>query len=219
MAFPRNHLYLTVHWVPTGAILETGQFGLRFDSQAASTQALVDSCKAAVQAFWQTVGAGIPPDMSLRFLRLARIGTDGKYVPGSVAFDGNYATNGVGGNATSTVLYPLQIATVSTLTTDVPRGQGSKGRVYLPASPSALGADYRFTAGSADARSASLATMISSLKTTLGGPCIVASRGTVSSSTGLYQAVTGVKTGRRPDVQRRRARAVTELYGVTSPIT
>lgn len=213
MAFPRNHLYLTVHWIPSSAPLETGQFGLRFDTQAATTQALVDACKPAVQTFWAALGDLVPTDMGLKFLRLARIGTDGKYIPGSVAYDAVYGAGTIAGGGGATPIYPLQMSMVTTLKTAVPRGQGSHGRVYLPAPSSALGSDYRWPATSADARSAGLTTMVQSLNTVIGGPLVVASRGTVRGGPGLFQTVTGLQTGRRPDVQRRRARAVTELYG------
>lgn len=217
MPFVRNHLYLTLHWVPSGAPLETGQCGIRFDSQAAATQALVDSCKSPVLTFWNSVNTNIGPDFVLKYLRLARIGTDGKYIPGSVAFDATISSGGAGGGTGNT--YPLQVASAATLVTAVPRGQAAKGRMFLPPLASALSTDYRYPQATADARSATLATMITALNVLMGGPAAVLSKGTTRSSVGAVQAVTGVQHGRRPDVQRRRGKGVTELYGTKSNVT
>lgn len=213
MAFLTRHLYLTIHWVPTGNSLETGQCGIRFPSSLPVTQSLVDSLKAPVQTMWTSVGAKIPIDYQLRFLRLADVGTDGKYFPGTFARDGVYGTGVSGGG--STYFAPLATACASTLVTAAPRGQAALGRIYLPPIATAPAADYRWTAVDADARSTAVASMLTAITPIIGNVANVMSRGTPKTPAGLSRPVTGVKTGRRPDVQRRRAKQLTELYGAT----
>lgn len=218
MTFQRNHLYLTIHWKPSSYPLETGQCGIRFDQPTTvPTQTLVDACKSAVQTMWTAVGAKVPNTSLLTFLRLARIGTDGHYVPGSSSFDGTYASAIAGGG--SSPVFPLQVAAATTLTTGIPHGQASKGRIFLPplsVAPVFGGSDL-WTDSDVTGRSTAVAAMITSLNTVLGGPAAVFSQGTVKGGGPLVRSVTGVYTGRRPDIQRRRAKGVLDTPG--SPIT
>lgn len=218
MAFPNEHIYFTVHWTVQGVSLESGQFGLRFDNTGSLTQTMVNNCATAVSTMWGSTGAAIENGYLLTFLRAAKVGTDGKYLPGSVSFDYTYASPVGGGGGTTTHRFPLQVAVASTLTTAFPRGQAHAGRIYLPWMNDALGSDGRFTSTIANTRSAALATMLTSLNTVLG-PCNVFSKGIKTSTAGAKHVVTGVKTGRRPDVQRRRAKQMVESYGTTSTVT
>jgi hypothetical protein len=220
MAFPQEHIYLTVHWDVQGASGETGQFGLRFAEIDDATQAMVNGCASAVSTMWTSSGAGIENGYLLRFLRVAQIGTDGKYVPGTISYDYTYTSPPAGGGGTTTARFPLQTALCTTLVTAMPRGQASKGRIYLPWTNNALGSDHKWTTTVANSRSAAIATMITALNTAIGGPCTVMSKGTKAAPTiGAQNFVTGVKTGTRPDVQRRRAKQITEVYGTTSTVT
>jgi hypothetical protein len=185
VAFQRNHLYLTLHWYPANYPAESGQCGIRFD-------------------------AG---EFQLKYLRLARIGTDGHYVPGSSSFDGIYASP-VGGSGGAKTL-PLQVAAATTLTTGIPHGQASKGRIFLPPiQPStSLPQNDLWTTTETSDRSTAVAQMITALNTALGGPAAVFSQGTVRAATPIVRSVTAVYTGRRPDVQRRRAKSVADPAG------
>lgn len=218
MPFPNSHYYLTFHWTDAIELLEAGQVGIRFDAPVnSSSQAVVDACKAAAQTFWTSAGAAIPGTYILKYLRLAAIGTDGRYVPGSIAYDGVYGST-VAGNAAGSGNLPRQIACASSLLSSVPRGQASKGRIYLPPLSSALGGDARWTQTAVNGRSLALATMLTSLNTAIQAPATIFSKGTVKSSVGSKHVITGVKTGSRPDVQRRRAKQVLEVYGTTSSV-
>lgn len=218
MPYPNNHLYLTIHWTSMGADAEAGQCGLKFDNTTPATPADVADCAAAVSAMWAHVDAGIEANYKLSYLRLASLGTDGKYLPNSVSFDHIYAAPVPGGGGAVQARFPLQTALASTLTTAFPRGQAHSGRIYLPWSNNALGADYMWSATIANNRSARVATMITALNAVLG-PCNVFSKGTKTSTEGAKHVVTGVKTGRRPDVQRRRAKQIAESYGSTSAVS
>lgn len=217
MPFPNEHIYFTVHWLTYGTG-ETGQFGLRFDNTAPLTQAMVNACATPVQTMWSSAGAGIEDGYRLTFLRAAKIGTDGKYLPGSVSLDYTYSNPPVGGGGITIARYPLQTALATTLTTAIPRGQASKGRIYLPWINQALGSDYLFPLTQANSRSAAVATMLTALNVQLGPLCVF-SKGTKTSTAGAKHVVTGVKTGRRPDVQRRRAKQQVESYGALSTVS
>lgn len=218
MAYPSVHLYLTTHWSVQGASPEVGQFGLRILNNAAASQTLVDAAASAVSTMWGSAGAGIESGYHLEYLRLASIGTDGRYVPGSVSYDHIYTSPVAGGGGATTARFPLQTALVSTLTTATPRGQAHSGRIYLPWYNTALGSDALFPLTQVNSRSAAVATMLNSLALVIGSAAVF-SKGTKTSTTGISHVVTGVKTGRRPDVQRRRAKQLGEAYGSISTVS
>lgn len=221
MTFPQAHLYLTAHWEVSGASGETGQFGLRFaGSPGPATQAKVAACASAVSTMWSAAGTGIEAGYLLKYLRLAEIAVNGKYVPGTISYDHTYTTPPAGGGGTVTARFPLQVALATTLLTAMPRGQASKGRIYLPWFNAALGADHKWTTTNVNGRSAAIATMITALNTALSAPVAVMSKGTKAAPTvGAENFVTGVKTGTRPDVQRRRAKQIPETYGSISTVS
>jgi hypothetical protein len=219
MPFPVEHFLLTVHWKPATYPLETGQFGLRFHvAGVAPAQVIVDGCKPAVQALWLDGTANIASDHLLTFLRLARIAPNGQYKPGTSSFDAVYPTpvGGVGLRA-----MPAQAAAATTLLTSVPHGQASKGRIFLPPirTNSNSAGDDLWTLTEVNNRSIAVKTMLNALMVVLGGPVMVMSKGTTRSTGGLGRAVTGVATGRRPDVQRRRAKGIPDPRGTISTLT
>lgn len=219
MPFPQEHFLLTIHWKPAAYPLETGQVGLRFHVPGvAPAQVIVDGCKAAVQALWLDSTANIASDHLLTFLRLARIATDGTYKSGTSSFDGIYTTP-VGGVGLRSM--PAQAAAATTLLTSVPHGQASKGRIFLPPirTNSNNAGDDLWTATEVNNRSIAVKTMLNALNVVMGGPCVVMSKGTTRVATGLGRAVTGVSTGRRPDVQRRRAKGIPDPRGTVSTVT
>lgn len=218
MPFPASHLYLTLHWTNTSMPGEHGQTGVRFDSPHAATQTRVNALNTTAQTFWGALG-NIGTDYKLEFLRLARVGANGLYSNAS-SFDylWGVGTNGFGG-ATSAVPFPLQVACVSTLVTATPHGPASKGRMYLPPPPAALTGSLRFGASAMASRSAALAAFLTSAGGILGGPAAVFSKGTARAPGGAVHAVTGVETGDRPDVQRRRAKGITETYSAVSTVS
>jgi len=218
MPFPNQHLYLTLHWTNSGVTNETGQTGVRINSPNNATQVLADSVSGPCLACWRSVGMGVDAQFVLKYIRLATIGTDGKYVPGSVAYDTVF-TGSNAGTGTGSPLWPMQTAMASTLVTNVPRGQAAKGRMFFPPPGATLDGGYRWSAAVADARSSAVAALLQALKVPLGGPVSVFSRGTIQNPAGLSHQATGVTSGRRPDVQRRRGKGVQELYGAVSVLT
>jgi hypothetical protein len=220
VTYPNGYLYLTVHWVVQSSPGETGQIGLKYDSTAAATQALVDAAATPISAFWTNATALIDYDFRLVFARLAAIGTNGLYVPGSIAYDhsfGNVPGGGSGGNPL--YRYPLQVASVSSLLTAALRGQAHRGRCYLPPIDVNMGSDYKVPSASINNRTNSFSAMLTSLNAVMPGPLSVFSKGSKAAPTvGAKRVVTGVVTGNKLDVQRRRAKQQTEGYSIVGNV-
>lgn len=218
MSYPNRHLYLTAHWVNAGVSGETGQCGIRFDSVTPASTALVAACATAWSTFWAAATAGINLEFRLMFLRLASLDVNGNYFPGTVAFDHTYGAP-VAGNLPATVRHPMQVALASTFNTAIPRGQASKGRVYLPPIGSNLTSGYRFQSSECVSRSNAFAACLTSLNVALPGKATVFSRSTKSSTAGAKNVITSVMTGDRPDVQRRRAKSMIETVTTAANVT
>lgn len=208
MTYPNRYLYLTAHWTVAGAPPETGQFGLKFDSTAAATQALAQAAYGPIQTLWTNAIALIDFDFKLQYVRLAQIDVDGKYVPGTIAYDYAGAGSVPGGGSAGAPLYkfPLQVASVTSLQTAFARGQAHRGRIYLPPIDASLGSNYRIPPAWTAQRSNAVATALSALNAVMPGPVSVFSKGTKAAPTvGAKHVVTSVVTGDKLDVQRRRA--------------
>lgn len=222
MPFPESHLLLTLHWKHSSWPLETGQCGIRFHTEGAgnldATQARVDAAKPAVQTMWSALATKIPIQYGLDFLRLARIDSGGRYVLNTSSFDSRYSSGVLSGGGTSSTL-PMQTACATTLLTNTPHGQATKGRIFLPPISANCGLDGLWSASDVNARSSAIATMLTSLNTALNATAFVYSTGTTRRAAGLGRPVTGIATGMRPDVQRRRAKGVTDSGGTRSSVT
>lgn len=208
MPYPNGYLYLTAHWTVSSANIETGQFGLKFDSTAPATQVLVDACKGPISTFWAAATSAIEPDFRLLFVRLAAIGADGLYVPGTVAYDGVFAPLVPGGGAATPARFPLQVASAASLTTAFPRGRAHRGRIYLPPINGPLTSSYVNQSADCANRANTLAARLSDLNDVMPGPLTVFSK----VGAGTKHVVTGVAIGNRPDTERRRARSQLESY-------
>lgn len=220
MPFPNAHNYLTVHWT-YGTVSETGQFGLRFDPAGGLqpvSQALVDACASAVSTFWSSSTNLIPTGYKLSFLRLARIDTNGSYVPGTISYDHNYSPV-VAGGSTEAATFPLQVATVATLRTGAAHGLGHSGRVYLPALSQALVSNYQWTTAQINNVVNGFSAMLTSLNTVGIGALTIFSKGNAGTPGGAKQVVTGVQLDTKPDTQRRRAKGLVSTKGLIGTVS
>lgn len=214
MTYASGHRLLTVHWQSVGT-LETGQFGLRFLGDTDVSQSLVDSLATAVSTWWASTSTLIPSGKALAFLRLAHIGVDGKYVPGTIAYDHTYSPVVAGGGSGSNSIQPPQVANVISLTTDLPRGRAHRGRVYAPTIAASYTAPGVWDPSVVTPRVTSTVTMLNALNVAMGGSLAVMSK----IGAGASHVVTGIAIGSRPDVQRRRAKGIVETYstGTVTP--
>ncbi len=214
MPFTERHNYLTVHWLSAGADPERGQFGIRFIEPTDATQARVDLCASDVQTFWAAATSVISQFHRLEFIRLASIGTDGLYIPGTVAFDHVYAGT-VPGGGSAVALFPLQVSEVISLRTAMPRGRGHAGRCYLPAVQANMATSWLWPLANVDTRTANFATMLTSLNSKFAGSASVMS----SLGAGTTNRITNVNADLRPDTQRRRARQLPTSLGTSQIVS
>lgn len=209
MAYPIRHKLLTVNGTAWGS--ETWTFGMRIippiDSLTVS-QAQVDACQPIISTWWNTVGNAFTALVSMAYIKLAPIGTDGLYPAGEDAVENMTGMPDAGAGGTSSIFAPQCTVAISLLTS-ASRGRGHIGRFYVPplgVSPDATGRLSTSTQAS----------LMNTTRTMINGLNGVAGLGTVGVITkigsGTSRAVTGVRVGRAIDTQRRRRRSIPEEY-------
>jgi len=214
VAYPNGHLYLTAHWTNVGTN-ETGQFGLRIDSTVPASTSLVTAAAARLSTMWGASTMTIPVYCQLIFARLAAVGTDGNYIPGTPSYDFTYATPVAGSGGLTTLNQPLQVAHVMTLRTALPRGRAHVGRVYLPPCQQTIQTNYQWPIAAINNRNNTFSAMLSGLNTDMPGKVTIFSK----IGAGAKQLVTAVNSDTRPDVQRRRAKQLTGTIGIAGVVT
>ena len=205
MAFNQRHKLLTVFGTSFNGV-ETWSFGVRFiqtgDPETVS-QTQVDDCAASTVTLWNTAGIYMPSSHALTGLKLAPIGTDGKYPPGEIAYIHDITPDA---GPSSTPQHPAQCTQVATfLAAGQPRGRASRGRIYLPC-PNAAVSSSAGTNGLGSAIATAVATWLSALNDVadLGQAAIMSSLGS-----GVAAPITSVRGDDLPDTQRRRRRQLT----------
>jgi hypothetical protein len=216
MTFSTAHNYLTLHWsVPN--VVEVGQVGLRFDGPAVTLQSDVDGIASAAKTWWQQATTNIQPNYNLVSVKVARIGTDGKYVPGATTWVGAVTQPALAGG-TGGIQFPLQMATVHTLRTSVLTGLAHSGRIYLPPLAGLISSSQQWTQSMVNTANTALAGFLNILDGGPLGDLVVMSFGNAAIPVGPTRSVTGVQTDGRPDVQRRRAAQLTPTPGTVASI-
>lgn len=154
----------------------------------------------------------------LKKLTAAYIGLDGKYVGGHDQPTTEYIYSSPSAGAGS-LFYPFSNAMVFTLSSDIDRGPGSKGRVYWPTSEG-LDATGRWSASAVNAYLTKFQTLINAINQAARSFWSPAAGVSVFSSvgSGAIGTVTSVGVGRAPDTQRRRDNRLAEEH-VYLPVT
>lgn len=229
MPYPVQHQYMTVIGDCYGGT-EKWQFGMRLTDGGVSNEETALAISDDVEAWWLGTGANDYVTLNthrLVELKVARIGVDGKYPDGEVAYSHFYLPPIAGQVAPQAFANPLPQSTIAcTLTTAVPRGLASKGRIFCPPSAQqALGADGRIPEGNAQNIAASVRDFINAINAnTVVGNIAIFSRGKgvgtydpvknkiiyTYPNPGAFNVVTGVSVGRVVDTQRRRRRSMAE---------
>lgn len=236
MAYPSQFQYLTVIG-DAYAAAERWQFGLKLTNVASSNEEVALAASDDVERWWM----GLSPYSSgvdkfnpcnthrLTEVKVARIETNGEYVDGQPAYSHFYLPPLQTSDVAPAGMAP-QNTMCATLTTDLPRGYASKGRIFLPPCNTMLPtADGRISAANANVLAASVKRLINELNAnTAIGNVAVFSRGRgvpaydaehnrieyTYPNDGAVNAVTGVRVGRVVDTQRRRRRQLAETYEV-----
>lgn len=140
MVYPHEHVLLRFHGhfgTSTSDIKDRWSSGLRIGLPGSAPaydipklQTLVNAAQAAAFTFHASIGAAAGTSCYLDFATGAQIGVSGKYSPpGQLTVIGT--PNPSAGSGTPTL--PWNTASVISLRTNIPRGRGSNGRVYWPA--------------------------------------------------------------------------------------
>lgn len=234
MTFPHRHQYVTVIGDCYGAT-ERWQFGFRLDPMGPGNQSVADAVAGYVEQWWRSTTpytAGVDtfqPSNTHRLteVKVAAIDPDGTY-PADIPSASHFYPAPIVGDFTPPTGQSAQQTMCVTLTTALPRGLASKGRIFLPPSywykP---GSDGLMTAADALKVGKSIQRLINAINAdSLVGLVSIFSRGRGEASydaqhkrveytypnPGAVNAVTGVKVGRVVDTQRRRRRALPEGY-------
>jgi hypothetical protein len=110
---------------------------------------------------------------------------------------------------------PPQIALVVTLKSDIPRGLGANGRMYLPGISQGIQSNGKIIDVARDEMADQLQDFFDAANTTWNtGQLINASKGRTASpvAPGINAPITSIKLGNVYDTQRRRRNELTEQY-------
>jgi hypothetical protein len=204
MAYTNAHNLLTVFGTSYNSV-ETWSFGVRFGmgTIADPDQTMADACRTATGTLWNTAGIYMPSSHVLTGVKVAPIGTDGKYPSGKIAYVGTITPDA---GPSNTNLHPAQCTQVVTfLSSFQPRGRASHGRIYLPCPAAAVSAsDGTNGLGSALANAVRDWIVAMNAITGLGTATIMSDLGG-----GTTMEITDVRADSLPDTQRRRRRQLT----------
>lgn len=222
MAYPEHvllafggSLHGTEEWTNTLRLQGNANTGI-------STGDLEDGIDDVVTDLTAFIGTSLfHQNLKLEWVKLNKIGPDGKYADPNNTVRRDLATPVAG---TAAAGHPPQVALVATLTTDAQRGLASKGRIFL-AGLSSTGftrTDGLITTTTAADYANGVATLLNNLNNwpgldafTEGLDVAVVSKGNASNP-GVARKVTGVSVGRVLDTQQRRRRDLVENY--TAPV-
>jgi len=219
---------------PLGSMGETWSCGLRLwnigmtlDSGDQSWQAHWDSCYAALPAmeallvaFHHDASKGMSPDAVLEVIKLNPVGTDGRQNELLNTAESHVLTGGAGGGT----IGPHELAAAVTLRTDLTRGRGHAGRVFLPIGNPGFTTNGQFTGTTLGNLAHGMGALIWAINAvddwlisgTNTHPLVhvLSNRSGRGDTTGVGPAypVTSVAVGSVPDVQRRRRRSDVEAY-------
>lgn len=177
------------------------------------TQQDVDYIATRWETFFETAVVQISNQYLTTGVKLAQHDEDGSTILANTVFH-NYTTQPVG--ADGNIKYPPQIAYVATMMSDIPRGLGSHGRMYLPGVCCAIETTGRMSSGNTGNKATHFKTFLDGVNTDLGirGTVILASKGrTVPSVIAPFnKEVTKIRCGDVYDTQRRRRNGMKENY-------
>lgn len=201
----------------------SGTIGL--DQVEASDLTAIASIVSAWFAPDMPTGVGFPSNVKLTGIKLNRINETGHYAD-PVSREHTYPSPISGGGGAVNVA--AQLALAATLRTAVPRGRGSKGRMFLPQpaalTQSQLGADGRLTTANATTVANAVRTLIVNINAAYGtmqsGDEQLGRVGVASNAgEGIFREVTQVSVGRVPDtIRSRRSKLIEDAqFSTTIP--
>ena len=201
---------------PGGNVLERWAYRLNLSDPgtvdgANYTQARCDDYAADAVAFHQRAGTQINAFCRLKEVKLARIGTNGKYLTTSFVTP----LDAPGGSATA-VNRPPQVA-LSISLGSATRGPRGRGRFYLPMPSHTLGTDLLIVPNDQEQLRLSVATFLADLNNT-PGTTVPKPRLTIASSKNQNSDVTSFRVGRALDTIRSRREDLIEGYSAPTAV-
>lgn len=167
---------------------------------------------ASIAAFHVQSGAMISSAAMLDYVKFNAIDpVTGKYVSTTFS-DTHFLPVPIAGIDTPA---PGQNSVAASLTTDLQRGRGHMGRIYLPTGSQPLGVDVngQMSTGVAVTIASAVAVLLNSMNNIGGGKvCVFSKIGQ------LTVPVTAVKCGRVVDTQRRRRSSLDDIHVLGSPV-
>jgi len=213
--FDAPHLY--VQWGGKLAGGEKWSNGVRmaytgFEMPATIPAGLMTAASSAIQALHVHTSIQTSNTCKLSFIKFARIGVDGHYVPnvpgGQVNPQEIVVADLAGANASPQ--QPNQIALAVTLATGYTRGPAHKGRFYLPVPNMFPATDGLLAASQANGVQDAASIWLTNLNA--ADPDYRVAVFSRKAGAPIHRLVTGIHVGRVLDTQRRRRRSLTELY-------
>ena len=162
---------------------------------------------AAIRAAY--IGSGAMNSYNnLTYIKLALIGTDGKYLEDAKIYD--YAAP-----VTGTINYAMapQDSVVVSLLTATKRGLANRGRIYLPSGFADVGSNGKLTTANQTAIANRFVTFINAVNgvgTSTGAYTVACIASGVGA--GAMRNITSIEVGNLMDSQRRRRNRLTEIY-------
>lgn len=167
----------------------------------------LDAIRDSIASFVGKNAARIPSKYRLQWIKLAAIGTNGKYLGAPVEI---YLTIPQAG--TSTAGFVPQNSTVVTLVADKFKDPGKYNRFYIPAATPNTAGSYRLTQTQAEGLATAANIIIEDINLVLSAEFSGLRVRVVSQKAGIYRAVTKLRVGDLLDTQRRRRNALREEY-------
>jgi hypothetical protein len=215
--FDAPHLY--IQWggkLPGGEIWSNGvrMAYTGFEMPEVIPAGLISGVGSAIQALHTATGTKIPAAVKLSFIKFARVGVDGHYVPqvpGGQANPQITTLADIAGSVSTPTGPPNQQSIAVTLTTGYSTGVAKKGRFYLPCPiyyPSST--DGLISASEANAVQDAAALWLTTMNAS--DPNFRVAVFSRKDGAATHRLVTGVWVGRVIDTQRRRRRSLPETY-------
>ena len=202
---------------PGGKVLERWAWRMNMSDpqiggSGSFTQSRCDDYALDISAFHARVGTNINSFCRLQEVKLARIGTNGKYTVPSL-----FTPVDVPGGSVAAMSRPPQVALAVSLGSNT-RGPRGRGRFYLPAPSHTIGTDLLIVPNDAEQLRLSLVTLFANLNN-FPGSTLQEPRVTIASGKGANSDVTSFRVGRALDTIRSRREDLVEGYSAPTAVT
>lgn len=160
-----------------------------------------------LEDFYKSQDSGTPSKMRLQWIKLAAIGTNGKYMGTPVEY---FYPSAVSGG--STLPFIPSTASAVTLVSDKFKDPGKYNRFYLPVCAPAGNNAFKERKDQTDAKALQVKGLIEGINIVLMSEFAGLRIRVVSQRSGIYRDIERVRVGDIIDTQRRRRNALRETY-------